>query len=278
MKKKNPKRQTARPLMKFIRTVQLCFMVSMGIGSVLGMSAVLIFAYDVVTQSDYFNIRVITIEGVHRLSKQEITDNARLQKGMNLFSANLPLIKKRLENHPWIAEVELKLAPPDSIKIGIKEHRAVAFINLDRMYVLNQNGVIFKEKSVVDLLKLPVIRGLTFSDVHVPGRPHSRPFQAIMEVLSMGKKLGAVLPNEKISEIHVDREVGVTLYASKSRMAIHLGYSDYPQKYARLKKVLSHLHRRKEYSRVEFIDLNNKKRIVMKPIKPTDTGDEKKEV
>jgi cell division protein FtsQ len=252
--------------------------VSIVVGCVLGMSAVLIFAYDLITQSDYFNLRHIHIAGVHRLSEQEIADHARIQKGINLFSVNLPLAKKRLENHPWIAGAEIKLKPPDRLEINIEEHRAVAFINLDRMYVLNQNGFIFKEKSIVDLLRLPVVRGLDFSDVHVPGKPRSRPFLAVMEVLSMGKKLGAALPNEKIDEIHVDREMGVRLYASKSRMTINLGYSDYPQKYARLKRVLSHLHKHKEFGRVESIDLNNKKRIVMKPIKPAETGDEKKEV
>ena len=278
MKKRNQKRHSNRPLFKFIRTVQVCFKVCMSVGCVLGVSAAFIFGYDVLTQSDYFNIKQIDIQGAHRLSKQEISDHAHLKKGINIFSINLPLAEKRLLNHPWISEAEIDLKPPGSIHIKVKEHQPLAFIHLDRMYVINQDGVIFKEKSIVDLLRLPVIRGLNFSDIYISGKSRSRPFQAIMDVLSMGGQLGTTLPNDKIDEIHVDREMGITLYASKSQMAIKLGYSAYPRKYARLKKVLSHLNKRNEYGEVRFIDLNNEKRIVMKPIKPTDSEDGKKEV
>ena len=230
------------------------------------------------TQSDYFNIEQIEIQGAQRLSREEIYDHAHIKKGMNIFSINLSLARKRLLNHPWIAEAEIDLKPPNGIEIKLKEHRPLAFINLDRMYILDQHGVIFKEKSTVDLFHLPVIQGLDFSDVYIPGKPRSRPFQAIMEVLTIGKKLGSTLPNHEIDTIHVDREMGLTLYESKSQMAVRLGYFDYPDKYVRLKKVLSHLQKRSDYRGVQFIDLNNEKRIVMKPITAKETRNGKKEV
>ena len=278
MKKKNRIRHSNRPLLRIMRAVQVCFKVCMGIGCILGVSAAFIFAYDVLTQSDYFNIKQIDIQGAQRLSKKKICDHAHIKKGMNSFSINLSLAKKRLLNHPWVAEAKIDLKPPSGIEITLKEHRPLAFINLDRMYILNQQGVIFKERSTIDLFQLPVIQGLNFSDVYIPGKPRSRPFQAVIEILAIGKKLGNTLPDHKIDRIQVDREMGLTLYASKSQMAVRLGYSGYSDKYARLKKVLSHLRKRSDYSGVQFIDLNNEKRIVMKPIKTKENRDGKKEV
>jgi cell division protein FtsQ len=258
--------------------VRLGFQVSLGVGFVVGMSVLFIFIYDVVTQSDYFKIEEIEIRGGHRLSMEEICGQARIEKGMNMFSANRSRAKKRLAAHPWIAEAKIRLRPPHRIQITIREHTPLAFINLDRTYIMNAHGEIFKEKSHLDRFPLPVIQGLAFFDIYLPGKPRSYPFQAVMDVLSLGNHMDSVLPNRMIKEIHVDRDVGLTVIAFKSKTAILLGYGNYAGKYKRLKRVLFHLRKRMKYEGIRFIDLNNAERIVMAPTRAGTADEDKKEV
>jgi cell division septal protein FtsQ len=245
---------------------------------VLGMSAAFIFAYDVVTQSDYFRVNQIEIIGARRLSAEEICRRARIKKGTNIFSTNLAQAKKRLLAHPWIAEAGIHLRPPNHIQMVITEHVPLAFIVLDRIYIMNRRGELFKEKSKLDLFRLPVVYGLEFRDLNLPDKPHRPSFQAVMEVLTLGGNPDCVLSNRAIKEIHVDREIGLTVYAFKSKVAIRLGYSDYAGKYVRLKRTLSYLRESKAYEGARYIDMNNAKRVVVKPVAPDENGTEYQEV
>jgi cell division protein FtsQ len=275
MRKQNRINASLQGDQRWGRVVQMCFIASMGIGFIMAMSATFLLAYDVLTQWDYFNVTQIDIRGANRLSKTELCDQTKIKEGANIFSANLSKAQKRLLAHPWIAEAKIGRRPPKGIQMVIREHAPLAFIKLNRTYVINTQGEIFKEKSPNDRFRLPVIQGIEFADIPVKGKPKSPPFQAVMEVLDLGKRRGNVLPNRKINRILVDREIGLTLYAFKKEMAIWLGYHNYPEKYERLKHVLSYLRRRKNYEGIYFIDLNNEKRIVVQPIKVKVTGEGK---
>jgi len=250
----------------------------MGGGLILTMSAAFLFSYDLITQLDLFKAHKIEIRGAYRLSEEEIYNQANINRGMNIFLINLSYARKRLLAHPWIAAAEIRLRPPSGILIQIREHSPLAFIELDKTYIINDQGEIFKEKGKLDRFQLPTIRGLSFSDLYIPDQPQTAPFRAVMEVLSLGKHLDSILPNRTIQEIHVDREIGLTLLAFKNKISIRLGYSNLSEKYDRLKHVLSHLRKRTDYNGIHFIDLNDTKRIVMRPIRAGASGDENKEV
>jgi cell division protein FtsQ len=126
-------------------------------------------------------------------------------------------------------------------------------------------------------VNLPLISGLNASDLTVFGRPdrsddittseHPMPFQAVMEVLRLGKHKGSVLPNRTIKRIKVDRQIGLTVYAFDRIRAIHLGYSDYRGKYNVLSSLFSYLKLQESMSDFDRIDLNNLQRIVVNPVK-----------
>lgn len=247
----------------------------MGVGFIVAMSATFLLAYDVLTQWDYFKVTRIEVSGAHRLSKAEICDQTKIKEGINIFSVNLSKAQKRMLAHPWIAEAEISRRPPNGIRMVVREHVPLAFIKLNRTYVINSQGEIFKEKSPSDRLGLPVIQGMEFADIPIGGQSKSLPFQAVMEVLGLGKRQGNSLPNRKINRIHVDRETGLTLHVFKNEIAVGMGYHNYPEKYEKLKQVLSYLQQQKNWERVYFIDLNNEKRIVVQPIKTEVTGEGK---
>lgn len=283
-----------------------CLKIFAGIVIVTVTSFAFIFGYDLLTQCEYFSAKNLDVKGIHRLSEKQIFEQAQIHKGINILCVNLSMARKRLLAHSWIAAAEVRRELPDGIYIKIKEHAPLAVLDLGRKFLINTEGEIFKECSASDPENLPIISGLEFSDLNIPGkrRPprlsdpaatsmsallprearrtdsgqaQSKPFDAVLYVLQLGQKSESILPNRLIKRIHVDREIGLTLYAFDGIKAIKLGYQEYPDKYVRLKNVLFYLKKSQIFSDFDSIDLNNLDRIVVNPVK-IDTSAHHKEV
>jgi len=238
-----------------------------------------VFIYDFITQCDYFNAKSLTITGNHSFSDKQIISQTGFKNGVNIFSVNLSIVQKRLLAHPWIEEAEISRKLPAGIRIRIKEHKAVAIVDLGRRFLINNKGKIFKEFSAEDARVLPIINGLRYSDISVSRKlrlrdsgkssvalfikERSNPYGAVLDVLRLGQRAESVLPNKLIRHILVDREIGITVYAFNKIKEIKLGYENYADKYDLLKKVLLYIKNINNLQDPVSIDLNNFNRAVV---------------
>lgn len=261
------KNSLAKRRAKVIQRIIACFKIMAAVSLVTAMSIIFIFGYDLLTQCDYFRANSIIVNGMNRLSQNQIIKHACIDAGVNIFSVNLSATRKRLLAHPWIADAEVRRELPDRINIRIKEHKPLAIIDLGRKFLINDQGEIFKELAALDPGNLPIIIGLEFSDLDVSGKSRNIPFNAVMDVLQLGQKTGSIIPNRLLKIIRVDRETGITLYAFSGIKAIKLGYNNYPDKYERLKNVLFYMEKGHMFSGFDTIDLNNLDRIVVSPVR-----------
>ena len=282
----------------FLRRFVIGFYVVAGLTMLIATSCFFVLIHDVITQCDYFKTKRLNIEGLQRLTTKKIIRQARLRKGMNIMAVNLTVVRKRLIAHPWIAEAEVRREIPSGLKIRIKEHAPLAIVNLDRKYLINEQGQIFKEWTASDPDTLPLINGMQLADFSVHGettdpvgqravgqtkgsqntRLNTRPFEAVMQVLILGKQRRSILPNHKIKKIRVDREIGITVEAFKHMKTIVLGYQNYPLKYAMLKNILKYRKQKRNFPNFDRIDLNNVNRIVVNPVRLKTSGGNQKEV
>ena len=237
-----------------------------------------IFCHDFLTQHDYFRAKSLVVTGANLLSEKEILEQAQINKGVNILAVNLSAARKRLLSHSWISEAEVSRELPSEIHIRIKEQKPLAVLDFGRKFLVNSHGEVFKEMTSSDPQNLPIVDGLEFPDINVDGEPRSIPFKAVMNVLELGQKSDSVLPYRRIRRIQVDREIGLTIYASDHIRAIKIGYNDYPRKYAKLKNVLLYLKKRDDFLQIESIDLNNINRIVVRPTKIDPPTVDQKEV
>ena len=276
----------------FLRPLATAFYVVAGVAALLVTSVLFIFAYDVITQCDYFKAKSLKIEGVQRLTQNQIIEAARVKKGMNVLAVNLAAVRKRLLAQPWIADAEIRREIPAGLHIKVKEHTPLAIIDLGRKFLLNENGRVFKEWTNTDPAKLPLVSGLALNDIRIHGEtaaqpsvkdgnpsqlehPQNDPFEAVMQVLRLGKKNRSILSNRNIRQIQVDREIGITIVALKQMRTIVLGYHNYPLKFNMLKDILSYGKRRRSFPEFDRIDLNNVNRIVVNPVSKIPSGDHK---
>lgn len=250
----------------------------MAVVFILLLSSIFILGYDFLTQHDYFRAEKIEVDGIRRLTRQAVIDAARITKGANILSINLATTRKRLLAHPLIAEADVRRVFPSRIRLSVREHEPLAILDLGRQFVINTRGNIFREKGPSSRNDLPVITGLRFTDINVPEQPYNVAFNAVMEILMLGQERQSVLPNRMIKRIHVDHEIGLTLYTVDPIKTIKLGYHDYPTKYQRLKNILHFLEVRPGFSDLDSIDLNNLDRIVVNPSRREPSTVDHKEV
>ncbi len=272
------KNSAAKRRNKIIQRLIFCIKTTAVVTALLVVSFLFIFSYDFITQCDYFSADRLVVTGENRLSEKQVLQQAQIKKGINIFSLNLSKARKRLLTHAWIVEAEVSRELPSGINIRIQEHKPLAILDLGRKFIINTSGEIFKEMAASDPDHLPIISGLQFSDINVRGKPLSIPFKAVMNVMELGQKSESVLPYKQLKLIQVDREMGLTIYAFDRIKAIKIGYNNYPDKYAKLKNILLYLKKRRGFSHIESIDLNNLNRIVVNPMKRESPAGNHKEI
>jgi len=255
-------------------------------GSIAGTSILLILAYDAVTQSSYFEAQTIAIQGNQRLSKDRILKQAGLKLHDNILSVNVNTLRGRLTVHPWIAAAEIERELPDTIHIRIKERVPIAIVDLNRPFYLDEEGEIFKRVESSDKVRVPVVTGLSLSDIDLNDPWRSRLFRAVMEALRLNRLHQDVIP--LLHRIHVDKEMGLTLHAfflphgpsatpecvptivgrihaGRREVAIKVGFGDYGPKYNRLRDMISYLNKEGGVLNLQSIDLNDLDRVVVRP-------------
>jgi hypothetical protein len=134
-------------------------------------------------------------------------------------------------------------------------------------FILNTNGLIFKKLEPDDSEILPIISGLSYSDIRTTRDTGSIRFVSVMEVFRLGEVSDSVIPNHLIQRIDVDRQIGLSLYTTDHEKIIKLGFENYSEKYGQLKKVIFQLKDQDTFSDYQFIDLINPDRIVVYPVK-----------
>ena len=236
----------------------------LGIAAVAGVSAVFILAYDYFTQSGQFRARQIEVTGIQRLSRQQVLDAAGINEGANILAVNLATTRKRLLAQPWIAEATVSRKIPSGLVLRVREERplAVMAMGADGGFLVNVDGRIFKRQPLGELEGLPQITGLTPADLPVAGRPSTKAFEAVMDLLTLAGKTGGPLSLAGIHRIHVDHEIGLTISAGEER-AFKLGFGNYRQKCAALEKLMARIKRDSRLENFRTIDLFDVDRIVV---------------
>ena len=250
-------------------------------------SLVFVFIHDLFIQNDYFNARQIQVEGNRRVRPAEIRSLTGIRPGVNVLGVNLSAARRQLLSHPWIAEAQVQRNLPGGLQIRIREHDAVAVVDLGQRFLLNAEGEIFKPLESSDPEGLTLVSGLKAADVRAADRSgaagprmpwagapdpggqasRSRPLEAVLQVLALGREPHSALPIRQVRAIRVDRELGVTVTAFDEGAAVRLGYDDFPAKYRLLGDLLAFFKTNPPAVDFDRIDLTDVNRVIVNPVK-----------
>ncbi len=176
----------------------------------------------------------IEITGLKRLQPELILQLAKLGPDTNLLALKPHPVEHALETHPWIARATLTRKWPQSLHLHVQEREPMALVQAGELYYVDHRGRLFKPLSPGDPHDFPIITGLPreFFSSTEGGLPET--MERISILMELLKKNPAPLNLESVSEIHVDLERGITLFANGLGAGVDLGRDRYQEKLQRL--------------------------------------------
>jgi cell division protein FtsQ len=207
------------------------------------------------TASQTFAVREIRFSGLQHALEPDLLQRSGLKLGGNLFRTDLSRAARGMETHPWVASVRLERRLPGEVLASVVEHRPAALVQLGALYVLDDEGRLFKRAAPEDALDLPILTGVS-RDAWDERKPELqlRLFGAL-HLLDTWQASGN--PIAAVSEVRLDEDGGFTLFAHDGTAVqeVRLGSNEISLKLRRLAQVRAALARRGE--RASRIDLDN---------------------
>lgn len=218
---------------------------------------------ELVTGMTLFSLERIEVSRMKRISRDEIIALAGVKLGDPMLSLDLRRMAEQMEKNPWIETLKVRRRFPGTLNIEITEREPVAVVNMGYLYYLDAKGDIFKPLTEGDRLDFPILTGITAEDLGrdpVGTRTMIRTALGIMGLLGKGTNFRL----EDVSEIHLDKGYGYTLFTARGGIPVKLGNRDFPAKLARFSRIYGELAA--QTAALEYIDLNYPDKIVVKKV------------
>jgi len=213
-------------------------------------AASLYFGGSFVARSPYFALEDIRVEGCKNVKPQELMSLAHLRPGYNIIALNLQEISQKMLANPWVKDVRIERNFPHQLIIKIAERVPVALVSQDDLFLVDQEGDLFKKVERQDNIDMPVITGLSLSE------PNTQRVREILGFLETAEHMG-VFPTRTVSEVHVDGDYGITIYTLTEDIPIQMDLKNYSEKLAFLRSLKEDLAERKiKPQAIEIISLD----------------------
>lgn len=231
----------------------------------------LVTLHDFLMQWDRYDIRDIRISGNRLIGREEMLEIAGLQEGVNVFRVNPYLCTKRLREDPRVQYADVAISWPDVIRIQVVERAPLARIQMDPPVFIDVEGACFQASDRYSIEGIPVVEGLQPKDFPARGVPPSSAYQETMQALKVWTAEGGLLNRNNIARILVDPDIGLTVVPkdelNHQRIGqIRIGFQHITEKTQLLERAITYMSQIRMSHPVEWIDVTDLRRIVMKPI------------
>lgn len=99
-------------------------------GTVVAAVCVLVFGGFIVSNSSFFLIKGIEVEGVEHLTTEDMQNLVEVPKGSTLFNVNTAGVEKSILRDAWVEDVSVSRKLPDTLKIKVIERKIQAVVEV----------------------------------------------------------------------------------------------------------------------------------------------------
>lgn len=178
-------------------------------------------------------IKDVSVEGVHQVTKQDILDRLNLKKGIALHQVSLSYLAERVRTHPWIKEATIERRPLHELRVTIVERKPAAIARIGSEQVLtDEEGVVLARLGARDETALPLLLGV---DAKLLTEGDLRLRQRIQSAIDLAKRMALSLDGR----IEIDLTHPVNLVASGKGVRFHFGDDALTDQWQRFIKVKS---------------------------------------
>jgi len=218
---------------KFLRRV---FVITLIPVSLAGVIFLFLSLYLFLRGAPFLHLRETTIQGNNRISTEEILTITGLTEKPNILTVDIKALNNRLGQHPWIEKSTIRRVLPDGIRITIHERSPLAIVHLGKLYFIDENRVIFDEVDPGEKSAYPILTGINREDIENNDRNTSRLLRATLHLLKASRG-HPILSYQSISQIDLDKAVGLLVYTTAQGTEFRLGFSNFERKLQRLSKI-----------------------------------------
>ncbi|MBI3768187.1 MAG: FtsQ-type POTRA domain-containing protein [Deltaproteobacteria bacterium] len=210
-------------------------------------------------QHPYFAVSEIVVFPTHRVREGALLQWMGLRPGMSIWSLEPRALERRLEEHPWIRRARVRREYPRRLTVQVVEREAAAALLIDQLYYVDRTGAVFAPVGAGDALDLPFVTGIEAAVLNGE-RPYPR--HAMRQALKLVKLIVTSGLPFRVSEVHIERDQGITVFPVKPEVALEFGWGRFPEKLARLGEVLGGFAGRE--SQLREIDLTYESQAVIR--------------
>ena len=202
-------------------------------------------------------IKMININGNNLLSKEIYMRFADLDQSSAYDDLNLNIIKKRIEEHPYIAKAEVKSDGRGNVDVKIKEKEIYAvLLSSNEPFFLTGDFELLKIHEFTTYSDIPVISNFRISDKLLPSKVYAN--EDIIEAYKIidAAKITDIELAKKLSEINLKNGGDVVLNFSGINYPIVFGRGNESKKMIYLSLVWERINSlRASFQSPQYIDL-----------------------
>ena len=191
--------------------------------------------------SRIFDIKEINVNGISKLTKEEVISISQIPINTNLFALNKLNAKYRLLESSYIEDVYIKREYPSTISINVKEKVPTFMIQFANSYIyLNNQGYMLEVST--EALPLPTLLGIKTDLSNVkPGKrldvEDLKKFNKLIQIMDISRNFEL---DTLITRIDITDTSNYTVYIDSEGKTVYLGDAvDLNPKILHLKEILN---------------------------------------
>lgn len=203
------------------------------------------------------HVKSINLSGNHLLPQGSYLSFAKLNDTQNSIEITLPILKDRLEKHPFVSSAEVEISEYNNAQVYVHEKSLVAIVICDdQTFLLSDEMQLLPLFSNTIFIDLPIINNPTY------GRKYrALEFLQSKEIIEAYEILYAIKSSNEemfknLSEINLNRGEDITLTFSGVHPIIKFGRGNIPKKILSLNSIWVEIKNAgNDLSQSEYVDL-----------------------
>ncbi|MCH8157428.1 MAG: FtsQ-type POTRA domain-containing protein [Nitrospinae bacterium] len=221
--------------------------------------------YRFVTDSPHFMVNQVTWVGHQRLSTEELASQIGPVAGKNIFQLDLGEVSRKLVEHPWVKTASVRRIFPQGLHIDLKERTPFARIQLDRIYVMDNYGILLGPEEK-EFHGLPLITGISVDHPKPGHNVASEEMIGGLKTMYYFNRL-PMFEENPIDTVRIGNHSRITFLTRNRKMEIYVRPETVAESFKNLMLVLGTIG--EDERALSYIDLSFKNKVVVKHRKET---------
>jgi len=178
-----------------------------------------------VKNSDMFVLKKIEVSGNQFIESGDIIQKASLPAGKRIFQIPVQEVSERVLKNPYVRGVSISRALPSTLIISVQEREPVAYLVDQKIYMIDEQGIILLKKPDMSLKNLPLITGLSVQSLLKKRQP-------LLDALKLIQMMNEIDPTLLlfVSEIHIHAKNPPQLYMVRGGARVEIGLERLPER------------------------------------------------